>query len=82
MGDRMIISVVCPECNTIADDVYYAPTCDFTTYTCEACGHIIDLEEYTGYSYEDMSNIDTLKEVVEAFKEVVEDGDGQIPENA
>ena len=55
MGDRYILSVVCPKCGFINDDVYYAPTCGFITYKC-SCGYVVNLEEYSGISYEDASN--------------------------
>jgi len=55
MGDRYILTVECPKCGTVDDSVYYAPTCGFTTYRCH-CGLVIDLEKYSGISYEDASN--------------------------
>ena len=71
MGTRYYISVKCPECGHHKDDVYYAPTCGFVDYTCK-CGHIIDMEKYTGISYEEASNrkeIETLiKNMSEKYK--------------
>lgn len=55
MGDRYFLTVKCPSCDTIDEDVYYAPTCDFVSHTCSKCGARIDLAEYTGISYEDAS---------------------------
>jgi len=66
MGDRYIIEVKCPSCDTIDLDVYYAPTCDFVTHKCSGCGACIDLVEYTGISYEDASNINLIEAVVKA----------------
>lgn len=48
MGDRYILTVKCTDCNTIDDDVYYAPTCGFMDWECPECGKKIDLEEYSG----------------------------------
>lgn len=55
MGDRYILTVTCPQCGVLDDDVYYAPTCGFTEHKC-VCGHVTDLEQLTGISYEDASN--------------------------
>jgi len=60
MGERFFLEITCPECGFHDDDVYYAPTCQITEWECEQCGHIVDLEEYTGISYEDASNADKL----------------------
>lgn len=60
MGDRYILTVKCPKCGLVDDDVYYAPTCGFTEHKC-ACGSVIDLEEWTGISYEDCSNRDEIQ---------------------
>lgn len=56
MGDRFFLEVTCPKCGFHDDDVYYAPTSDFIDWTCDGCGHVVDLEELTGISYEDASN--------------------------
>ena len=63
MGDRYIITVKCPNCEKETEDVYYAPTCGFTEWKCEYCGHLIDLAEYTGISYEDASNKELIDEI-------------------
>jgi hypothetical protein len=55
MGDRYILTVTCPKCGRVDDDVFYAPTCGFVEHKCP-CGHVVDLEELTGISYEDASN--------------------------
>jgi len=55
MGDRYVLIVTCPECGHREDDVYYAPTCGFKTWKC-LCGHIVDLEKYTGISEAECSN--------------------------
>ena len=64
MGNRYILTVLCPECDAKHLDVYYAPTCDFTTFTCPGCDTVIDLAEYTGISAEDASNVDQIREIV------------------
>ena len=69
MGDRYFLTVVCPECKAVNEDVYYAPTCDFLTHTCESCGHEIDLEEYTGISYEQASSLSIIERIVENGQE-------------
>ena len=69
MGDRYILTVYCPDCGAVNDDVYYAPTCGFLTHTCEHCDKEIDLEEYTGISYADASNIDAIQQIVDSFAE-------------
>lgn len=64
MGDRYIIDVVCDNCKRTNKDVYFAPTCGFSDFVCE-CGTEIDLEKYTGISYEDASNVDIIQEIVD-----------------
>jgi len=68
MGDRYILTVVCPECGTEDDDVFYAPTCGFVTHKCSGCGIELDLEKYTGITYSDVSNAELLERLC---------GDGQ-----
>jgi hypothetical protein len=64
MGDRYFITVICPECNTEDNDVYYAPTCNFVIHKCSGCGIQIDLEKYTGITHEDASNLQEIKQAV------------------
>ncbi len=66
MGTRYFISVLCPKCELISDDVYYAPTCDFVTFTCD-CGTVVDLIEYTGISYEEASNKDEIEDILKDY---------------
>lgn len=63
MGDRYYITVTCPRCGQKEGDVYYAPTCGFTTYRCP-CGNVVDLEEYTGITYADASNAAEIERLV------------------
>lgn len=63
MGTRYLLSVECPKCKIIDDDVYYAPTCGFLTFKCK-CGYEIDLEKYTGISYENASNASEIAEII------------------
>jgi len=65
MGDRYILTVVCPECGSTEDDVYYAPTCGFVTHKCSGCGMEIDLETYTGITYVDASNAEMIEYLIE-----------------
>lgn len=67
MGDRYILTILCPRCDLVDDECYYAPTCDFTHWTCERCGYIVDLEEYTGISKESCSNKDLIEEIIEEY---------------
>ena len=68
MGTRYIITVICPTCDTVDEDVYYAPTCGFVTHKCSGCGARIDLVKYTGISYRDASNVDWVEELCNSFK--------------
>lgn len=65
MGDRYFLAVTCPECKTEDPDVYYAPTCGFVDWVCPKCRCIVDLEEWTGISYEDCSNADVIENLIE-----------------
>jgi len=62
MGDRYFITVTCPKCGHTEDNVYYAPTCDITEYKCP-CGCIVNLEELTGISYNDASNLAEIQKL-------------------
>jgi len=67
MGDRYILSLDCPNCNHVDDDVYFAPTCGFVDWKCPQCGHVIDLYEHTGMIYKDCSNADLIQEIIEGI---------------
>ena len=64
MGDRYILTAICPKCGHIDNDVYYAPTCGFKTWEC-VCGHVVNLEEYTGISEAECSNADAIQKLIE-----------------
>ena len=51
MGSRYILTVTCPECGAVDDDVFYAPTSGFLDWKCR-CGHVVDLEAYSGINAE------------------------------
>lgn len=68
MGTRYFITVKCPVCGYQDQDVYYAPTCGFVDWTC-GCGHVVDLEELTGISYEDASNLAEIEALCEEIRE-------------
>ena len=72
MGDRYFLHVLCPECPMEEYDVWFAPTCDVTTWRCPACGTVVDLCEYTGISVEDASNADEIAAIIERMKEADE----------
>ena len=63
MGDRFILTIVCPKCNHMDDDVYYAPTCGFVDWKCPKCGTTVDLEAVSGISYEDASNREEISQL-------------------
>ena len=65
MGTRYILTYkcVCGHGGT-EEDVYYAPTCGITNWTCPKCGHCVDLEAYTGITYKMASN---RQEIVDAI---------------
>jgi len=67
VGDRWIITVACPKCGFIDNDVYFAPTCDFVDWKCPECGHVVDLVAQTGVTYEDASNAGPLAELCSAL---------------
>ena len=69
MGDRYFITVTCPRCGNTDLDVYYAPTCGFTTWECFKCGTKVDLEKLTGISYKDASNREELEAACKAILE-------------
>lgn len=62
MGDRYLLHVKC-KCGCEKDDVCYAPK-----WVCPKCGEKVDLEEYTGISYEDCSNVGLINAMVEGLK--------------
>lgn len=66
MGDRYILTVKCPRCGIVDNDVYYAPTCGFTDHICE-CGFVIDLEDWTGISHEDCSTRENIQALCDEF---------------
>jgi len=69
MGTRYHLTVDCPYCNWINYDVYYAPTCGITTFTCESCGKTVDIfEAYPDApSYEEASNANVIQDAVDAL---------------
>ena len=69
MGDRYFLVMTCPRCGWFDDDVYFAPTCGFTDWTCEKCGHKIDLCKHTGISYEDASNAGIIEAICREIPE-------------
>lgn len=63
MGDRYIITVICSECGAKHLNVWYAPTCGVKEFECP-CGHVVDLEEYTGITEEQASNRDVILDAI------------------
>jgi transposase-like protein len=68
MGNRYFLTVECPSCGYSDDDVYYAPTCGFVDWKCPKCGKVVDLEEETGISYENASNLGAIKKLCSEFE--------------
>lgn len=68
MGDRYILEMECKKCGYEDDDVYYAPTCGFVEWKCPKCKYVVDLEKYTGITYEDASNAGLISDLVKKFK--------------
>lgn len=69
MGDRYIIAVVCPDCGFLDDNVYFAPTCGFTTWDCPKCSKKVDLVELTGITPEEASNVKMIEDMIDFYKE-------------
>ena len=62
MGSRYIITVVCPNCREVDDNVPYAPTLNFMSWRCPNCQHVVNLDEYADITYwanEDSSDVET-----------------------
>ena len=51
MGDRYFLTVAC-KCGHVENDVWYAPTSGFMTFTCPRCAHVTNLETYSGINAE------------------------------
>lgn len=68
MGNRYILTVICPQCGFEDDDVPFAPTCDFVDWKCPECGHVVDLYALTGITYDDASNLLEITEMCEFTK--------------
>ena len=64
MGDRYVLEVTCPKCGLRDDDVPYAPTCGFVDWKCDNCGHVVDLEKYTGISRKKASNAGVIQKLI------------------
>ena len=64
MGSRYILTIICPKCGYEDDDVCYAPTCDIMSWRCPECNEYVNLEKYTGITYEMASNRGTIEEMV------------------
>ena len=69
MGERYILEVLCPNCGILHDNIPYAPTCGWIEFVCSNCKHCVDLTEYTGISYEDASNADIMKQIIDEVTE-------------
>lgn len=69
MGDRYHLQIECPECGFDDPDVYFAPTCGFVDWVCGGCGHVANLADLTGISYDDASNADLIIQAIGATKD-------------
>ena len=61
MGDRYILTITCERCGRRDKNVYFAPTCGISDWTCPTCGRVVDLEAHTGITYADASNADEMR---------------------
>lgn len=68
MGDRYILTIKCSKCEKIHDDVWYAPTSGFLTFTC-SCGEVIDLEKVSGINAESTAKTPSGIEAIKQFRE-------------
>jgi len=64
VGSRYILTIICPKCGYEDEDVYYAPTCGIMSWRCPECNKYINLEKYTGITYEMASNRGMIEEMV------------------
>ncbi len=65
MGDRYYVDIECPKCGTWVKNWYYAPTSYLGTHWNCGCGEVISLEEYTGITYADASNLGEMEAIIE-----------------
>ncbi len=68
MGNRYFITIKCPRCDHVDDNVYYAPTCGIVYHTCQ-CGYVTDLETMTGIFHEEASNKGQIEKICKKVKE-------------
>ena len=66
MGIRCTAEINCPKCESI-EEVWYAPTCDFTTHRCSSCGYVIELAGY----FEDVDTEGARKEHDDLMKNAI-----------
>lgn len=75
MGTRYFMTLPCPHCQEINYDVYYAPTCDSTTWQCKYCHNKFDIEEQFSqeelaeYTEEAESDSEMIKNLIASFQE-------------
>ena len=63
MGSRYILTIICPKCGYEDEDVYYAPTCGIMDWRCPNCRIKVNLEKYTGITYEMASNREEIEKM-------------------
>jgi len=69
MGDRYELIKNCVYCGTLHEDVYYAPTCGFLTFTCDKCGKqnfIVHDSNFTVKKMEDITYDDIHNAISQA----------------
>lgn len=69
MGTRYILTEICPKCGFIDNDVYFAPTCGITNWTCPKCKTEFDLSILTGITEADASNLTEIERVCKEMEE-------------
>jgi len=73
MGTRYFLTQPCPHCDRLNYDIYYAPTCDFTTWRCEYCEEEFNIplgfsaEEDAKYAEEITRDSKALEDLVNSF---------------
>lgn len=50
MGARYHLTISCPHCKKVNEDVYFAPTCDLGSHVCCSCGERFWIgDDFKGY---------------------------------
>ena len=55
MGDRYELELHCAYCNELNEDVWYAPTCGFNTFTCSNCKKTNFIKDFKAVKTDDIT---------------------------